>query len=87
MRQQMLKGCCQFRLPSNSQHCQNLPPALDAAEAALLTREEPLCDEDSVDSAALPVPVVLPAVVSAGVEESVAEAPAVATPVGVVPLV
>jgi hypothetical protein len=58
----------------------------DAEEAALLACEEPLCD-DPVDSAALPVPVVLPAVVSAGVEESVAEAPAVATPVGVVPLV
>lgn len=61
-------------------------PAEVAEEAALLC-EEPLCDDDSVDSAMLPVPVVLPAELSAGVEVPVAEAPPVATPVGTVPLV
>jgi len=83
----MLNGYCQLRISSNRQHDHDLPPALDAEEAALLACEAPLCDDDSVDSAELPVPVVLPAVVSAGVEEPVAVVPAVATPVGVLPLV
>lgn len=85
MRQQMLNDLCQFRDSSINQHRQNLPADPDAEETALLT--EPLRDDEPVDSAELPVPVVLPEVLSAGVEESVAEAPAVATPVGVVPLV
>ena len=81
----MLNGLCQFQSSSDNRRSQNLPADPDAEETALLT--EPLRDDDSVDSAELPVPVVLPEVFSAGVEESVAEAPAVATPVGTVPLV
>lgn len=83
----MLQGSCQFPLYSVvDEHSHDLPPAEVAEEAALLC-EEPLCDDDSVDSAMLPVPVVLPAELSAGVEVPVAEAPPVATPVGTVPLV
>ena len=85
MKQQRLNGLCQSRGPSIDYYYQNLPADPDAEETALLT--EPLRDDEPVDSAELPVPVVLPEVFSAGVEESVAEAPAVATPVGVVPLV
>lgn len=81
----MLNGLCQFRDSSAIGIVKNLPADPDAEETALLT--EPLRDDEPVDSAELPVPVVLPEVLSAGVEESVAEAPAVATPVGVVPLV
>jgi len=86
MKQQMLKDFCQTQDSSDDQCCQNLPADPEAEETALLT-DEAVCEDDSVDSATDPVPVVLPALLSAGVEVAVAEVSAVATPVGVLPLV
>ena len=56
----MLNGLCQFRDSSAIGIVKNLPADPDAEETALLT--EPLRDDEPVDSAELPVPVVLPEV-------------------------
>lgn len=87
---QILNVRCQYTNHPGNRTGFNLPAASEAVDEALLSElsEDSVSDDDDpVSDAELPDPVVLPALPLAGAEESVALLRAVATPVGVAPLV